>query len=199
MIWWQDQKKGFCVDHWQCHPGPVSVAWANKYSKPHSKWHNTSVSPSIKINRLHVHTLHIAADMILFNLVFQVEWMYSDTFPPFPVSSRLATFMTAGIFRCFLKVNNKVSKVPVEHLLFLHLQKSRLWPQWGDESKRWASAVVSILFIFWFRSKKRGFLGYVQVQEIDSIILKIQWQSFITFLSLFPFSFVEWKKNITVY
>lgn len=68
-----------------------------------------------------------------------------------------------------------VSKVPVEHLLFLHLQKSWLWPQWGGR-KQAASAALSILFILWFRSKKRGFLGYVQVQEIDSVILKIQWQ-----------------------
>lgn len=88
----------------------------------------------------------------------------------------------------------EMSKVPVEHILFLHLQKSWLWPQWGDESRQRASAAVSILFILWLRSKERGFLGYVQVQEIDSVILKIQWQSFITFLSLFPFSFVEWKK-----
>lgn len=36
-------------------------------------------------------------------------------------------------------------------------------------------------------SRERVFLGYVQVQEIDSVILKIQQPSVITFLSLFPF------------
>lgn len=35
--------------------------------------------------------------------------------------------------------------------------------------------------------EKKAFFGYVQVQEIDSLILKIQQLSYITFLSLFPF------------
>lgn len=35
--------------------------------------------------------------------------------------------------------------------------------------------------------QRRTSPGYVQTQEIDSLILKIQLLSFITFLSLFPF------------
>lgn len=89
--------------------------------------------------------------------------------------------------------SSQVSEVPVEHLLFLNLQKSGRWPQWSRRVCVWGgelalSQCCSLHFVhFVIQVEKRAFLGYVQVQEIDSVILKIQWQSFITFLSLFPF------------
>lgn len=52
------------------------------------------------------------------------------------------------------------------------------------------SALYCAFFFFFFAAQveeKRASLGYVQVQEIDSLILKIQQLSFITFRSLFPF------------